>query len=265
MAVTFAFNGATLYPYGTFDFVWNFVVRFAAISIVIAVIAGSRCAYIREWWLTRTDPLTGTLNRQAFFELSAGLAKVRCWRLLICADLDGLKRSNDRHGHAAGDRSLKVFAARVRNAIRWDDMFARVGGDEFLVFMPLRDRSSATALATRLHALMNSLLDNSGAHLRCSVGALIVPPGEMQIDRLVQAADNLMYQAKLKGAGLQVEVAEPACQAATSGRARKACRVPLLPYASTQKLRTERRIKIEVEPQGEPAQLDPQTVQSRAA
>jgi diguanylate cyclase (GGDEF)-like protein len=248
MALTFAINGVTLYPYGSFDLAWNFAMRFAAVSMIIAVVAGSRRAYIREWWLARTDPLTCALNRQAFFELGTELAELHSWRLLIYADLDGLKQINDRQGHAAGDSSLKSYAEAVRKAIRRDDMFARVGGDEFLIFMQVSDQSAASAVAARLHREMNSVFDDAGVSLRCSVGGLIVPPGQMHMDQLVRAADHLMYQAKLLGGSLQVEVAQVALQGAPSGRARKAPRGRPIKSGSTRKPLVERRINVAVRP-----------------
>ena len=248
MTLTFAINGVTLYPYGSADLAWNFVVRFIALAIVIAVVAGARRAYIREWWLARTDPLTGALNRQAFFELGAALAKTQSWRLLIYADLDGLKRINDVQGHAAGDSALRLYASAIRQAARRDDMFARLGGDEFLIFMSIRDEAAARAVASRLHERMNSLMDEGGGQLRCSAGGLIVPPVEMEIDDLVRHADHLMYQAKLRGACLQVDVAQPASPPAGQGRARKAARAPLLGSASSRKPKADRRRKIEVLP-----------------
>lgn len=249
MMLGFAINGVTLYPYGSADLAWNLVVRFVALTIVIAVVAGARRAYIREWWLARTDPLTGALNRQAFFELGAGLARVRSWRLLIYADLDGLKRINDVQGHAAGDSALRLYASAIRQAARRDDMFARLGGDEFLIFMSIRDEAAARAVASRLHERMNSLMDDKGGQLRCSAGGLIVPPVEMEIDDLVRHADHLMYQAKLRGACLQVDVAQPASPPAGQGRARKGARAPLLgSAAASRKPKSDRRRKIEVLP-----------------
>ena len=248
MVLTFASNGVTLYPYGSAELAANFAVRFVALSIVIAIVAGARRAYIREWWLARTDPLTGALNRQAFFELGDGLAKVRSWRLLIYADLDGLKAINDLQGHAAGDSALRLYASAIRQDTRRDDMFARVGGDEFLIFMSIRDEAAARALASRLHDRMNSLTNDSGDHLRCSVGGLIVPPVEGDIDNLVRRADDLMYQAKLRGACLQVDVADPVADRPSRGRARTASRAPLVGSESIGKPKGERRSKVEILP-----------------
>jgi len=174
MTATLLINGVTLYPHAQADLPLNLAMRLTAIAMVIAVVAGSRGLYIREWWLARTDPLTGAFNRQAFFELGEELAAERSWRVLIYADLDGLKKINDLQGHAAGDRAIRDFAVGIRRSIRRTDLFARLGGDEFVVFMQVRDRPSAEAVAARLHKRMNSLSDNCGARLRCSAGALIV-------------------------------------------------------------------------------------------
>lgn len=241
MALTYLINGNALYPYAEAERVWNLALRFGAISMVVAIVAGSRSAYIREWWLARTDPLTGAFNRQAFFELAEDLAQVGGWRLLIYADLDGLKRINDRQGHSAGDRAIKDFAAAVRQSIRRDDLFARVGGDEFLILMRVRDRQSAEAVAGRIHGTMNSLAGDGLANLKCSVGALIVPPGEMMIDQIIRGADKLMYQAKLHGASLQVQVANRARSTVGGGRARKASRMPNVAFSAKREPVQDRR------------------------
>lgn len=226
MLLAFAINGIHLYPYGGADLIANMGMRFVAVSIVVAMVAGVRRAYVREWWLARTDPLTGALNRQAFFELGTSAVDSRSWRLLLYADLDGLKQINDLQGHAAGDTGLRSFSAEIKKNTRQHDIFARVGGDEFLVFMAVRDEASARAVAQRLHGAMNNIADGNGARLRSSVGALLVPPGEWSIDDLVCRADNLMYDAKLRGACLELAVASDAKRETAAGRARWLGRAP---------------------------------------
>jgi diguanylate cyclase (GGDEF)-like protein len=240
MALTFALNGLSLYPYGAAELAWNLAARFVAISIVIAVIAGVRRAYLREWWLARTDALTGALNRQAFFDLGTALSAGSCWRLLLYADLDGLKALNDGRGHAAGDACLKAYALAVRRIVRRGDLFARVGGDEFLVFMAVKDELAARVVATRLHGEMNGVPLGEGA-LRCSVGALLIPPGAFAIDDLVRQADDLMYRAKLRGGCLEVAPASPSGTAARAGRARTRPRIPAPAVPSDSKPFGERR------------------------
>ena len=204
IALTFAVNGVALYPDGAVNLLWNLAARTIAISLVIAVVAGSRRAYLREWWLARSDPLTGAFNRQAFFELGAAMAQRRSWRVLFFADLDGLKLINDEHGHGAGDAALRDYAAVVRRNIRGGDLFARVGGDEFLIFMAIRDPGSGRNIAERLHRRMNTIPLQHGGVSRCSLGVLLIPPGAYSMDSLVRQADAVMYRAKLDGASLQM-------------------------------------------------------------
>ena len=223
MVLTFALNGLSLYPYSAATaFAWNFGMRFIAVSVVIGIIAGMRRAFLREWWLARSDVLTGALNRQAFFEL-ASLISTQGWRLLIYADLDGMKKVNDVHGHAAGDDCLRAYGAAVRKMVRRDDIFARVGGDEFVIFMSVKDQGAAKAVASRLHKAMNAIAVERGT-LKCSIGGLVVPPGAASVDDLVRNADILMYEAKLRGACLQLGIASDV-QPMAFGRARAKSRI----------------------------------------
>jgi diguanylate cyclase (GGDEF)-like protein len=228
-ALTFAINGMALYPQGRTELLWNFSTRFVAIAIVIALVSASRRAYLREWWRARKDSLTGAFNRQAFFELGESLARSTKWRILLYADLDGLKCINDLHGHSAGDLALKAYAAVVRRNIRRNDLFARVGGDEFLVFLSIKDEESGRIVADRLFGQMNCIPLEHGGMSRCSLGALIIPPGEVQIDRLIGLADALMYRAKLKGGALELQVANDDLRPAEAGRGRREPRQPSFP------------------------------------
>jgi diguanylate cyclase (GGDEF)-like protein len=229
MGLTFAINGANLYPHAGADIAANLGMRFVAVSLIVVVIAGARRAYVREWWLARTDILTGALNRQAFFELAPLTIDHKGWRLLVYADLDGLKKVNDIQGHAAGDACLRAYGALVRQMIRRNDIFARVGGDEFLIFMSVKDEAAARAVASRLHKAVNMVAVGRSS-LKCSVGGLVVPPGNASVDDLVKRADNLMYQAKLRGACLQMGIASHVERPAP-GRARGRLRGSVLGYA----------------------------------
>jgi diguanylate cyclase (GGDEF)-like protein len=226
MTLTFALNGFSLYPYGATELASNFATRFVAMSLIVAIIAGARRTYVREWWLARTDMLTGALNRQAFFELAPSAIDHHSWRLVVYADLDGLKPLNDGKGHQAGDAALKNFASTVRNMIRRDDLFARVGGDEFVVLMAVKDEDAARLVAARLHRGINSAGANAEDQLKCSVGAVVVSPGYCSIDELVRSADQLMYQAKQRGAALEVGVTSSSGDGGRGWRARGAARLP---------------------------------------
>jgi diguanylate cyclase (GGDEF)-like protein len=205
LALTITVNGPELYPVSASDG-WNILVRVFAVMSMIALFHTVRQMYLREWRLSRTDVLTGALNRKAFFELTTDRRSSRGWSLLLYCDLDGFKALNDGAGHAAGDACLAHFARGVTKAIRKDDIFARVGGDEFAIYLDLKDQAAARSVASRLHAKMNEILSDT-RQVRCSMGALILAPGPRCIDAEVRAADALMYEAKGPGSALVVATA----------------------------------------------------------
>ena len=78
---------------------------------------------------------------------------------LAIADLDHFKQLNDKHGHEAGDRALRVFAQATQRALRDGDLLARWGGEEFVIMMPGVDREQAVAALERVRESL------AGAHL----------------------------------------------------------------------------------------------------
>jgi diguanylate cyclase (GGDEF)-like protein len=202
--LVFALNGADLSPQGSATDKWNFSVRILSVLIVIYLLDKASNHYASEWWRARTDPLTGVLNRQAFFEIVGVISHSNEWSLLAFADLDGLKKINDQEGHAKGDQCLKEYASSVQKVIRAGDVFARIGGDEFLIHMAIKDEAAGKIVSKRLHSSMNSIVAKLSRNLRCSVGTVLVPPGLKAIERYVEIADELMYAAKSSGASLRV-------------------------------------------------------------
>lgn len=196
-----------IYPYGTDLLLPNLGARVLALVVVAGFIGMARKSCEREWLAARTDPLTRALNRQAFFEIMGDSRNGDGWSALIYADLDGLKRLNDEDGHEQGDRSIMAFSETVRKAIRKADVFARMGGDEFVIFMKIRDEDAGHAVAERLHRVIN-LGDREGAaHLGCSLGVLLLPNGSQSIDAELRVADELMYEAKKSRSGICVATA----------------------------------------------------------
>lgn len=203
MTMTFSLNGLTLYPYGKVAALRNFVARVGVAMLTIGLLEVVRRSYAKQWRLARTDPLTGALNRQAFFELMLSTQK-RGWGVLAYLDLDGFKHLNDQDGHVVGDQCLKIFADRVRKLIRSKDTFARIGGDEFLIYLDIKNEAAAQQIALRLQLALNGVPTDAQRRLPCSIGLLILPPGPQQIDSEVRLADQLMYEAKQSGASIAV-------------------------------------------------------------
>ncbi|SFG15007.1 diguanylate cyclase (GGDEF) domain-containing protein [Novosphingobium sp. CF614] len=185
----------------------NLVVRIAGIMVVMAFIGMARKSCEKEWRFARTDLLTGALNRQAFFEIVRGDQRLGGWSAIIYADLDGLKRLNDEEGHDQGDQCLKIFAQTVRNTIRKGDVLARMGGDEFVIFMKLKDQEAGATVARRLHKALNADVVENCCRLKCSLGVLLLPEGSKSIDVELRAADELMYKAKKSQSGVLVSTA----------------------------------------------------------
>jgi diguanylate cyclase (GGDEF)-like protein len=157
--------------------------------------------------LALEDPLTGLANRRHLMQ--AGQAALDQSRrtmsttVVALVDLDHFKRINDRHGHDAGDRVLKAFAALLRGAIRSDDVGARYGGEEFVLV--LRAVSPAVA-SERLRELLTQfgLMRFRGADgeiFTCgfSAGVAWTDAGQASLHRLLQQADEALYRAKHAG------------------------------------------------------------------
>lgn len=180
--------------------------QFCSALAVVLMLGVARAALELEWQHARIDPLTGALNRKAFFEAVEGKASQAGITVLVFADVDGLKRLNDRLGHEAGDVALFGFADRVRKIIRKEDVFARMGGDEFVIFMKVRDIFSAELVAQRLNTALNLDPLAGGTKLKCSMGVLVLPKGSRSIDAELKQADTLMYHAKKERSGLMMAI-----------------------------------------------------------
>lgn len=162
---------------------------------------------------SRTDELTGLPNRR---EALARIARLQGhsrrngdgMAVLLC-DVDRFKEINDCHGHAAGDRVLKVLADRITDCIRKADMAARVGGDEILVLLDgVHGHSDALDIAQKIRVAASMPIAFSAGPqaanattllaVTLSIGVVVLDDGR-QIDDLVTHADLAMYQAKRSG------------------------------------------------------------------
>lgn len=171
---------------------------------VVLMLGVARTALEIEWRFARIDPLTGALNRKAFFEAVEAETGRADMAVLVFADVDGLKGLNDRLGHEVGDGFLRDFAGRVSKAIRKDDLFARIGGDEFVIFLRVQDAAAANTVAVRLNRVLNLDPQEGETDLKCSLGILVLPAGSKSIDIELRQADTLMYHAKRERAGLMM-------------------------------------------------------------
>lgn len=130
---------------------------------------------------------------------------------ILYMDLDHFKSVNDRHGHATGDAVLRMFADRVRNAVRRVDVLVRRGGEEFVLIMPSTGATQALATSTRIQqTLANDDLElEGGLRIRQTVSIGIATWDQRESpDVLERRADEAMYEAKRLGRN-RVVVAKP--------------------------------------------------------
>jgi diguanylate cyclase (GGDEF)-like protein len=155
------------------------------------------------------DGLTGLVNQRAFAEgVSHRLGQGAFHAVLLNIDLDNFKTVNDHLGHKVGDDVLKRVAEVLQKSVRAGDIAARVGGDEFLLWIERADVVGAGAVGERIHEGIGAIaasLPDLPKKLGASIGIAAVHKGDT-LTSLMQRADATMYKAKRGGKG-QTEVA----------------------------------------------------------
>lgn len=156
--------------------------------------------------LASTDPLTSQLNRRAFLELSRReierfqrFGHPLSW---IMFDVDLFKEINDQYGHLAGDQVLIAITERCCEVIRHVDLFARYGGDEFVILLPETDEQMAVEIAERIRAsISGSPVRTDAGEISVSISMGITETTEACADLalLLDKADQALYQSKRAG------------------------------------------------------------------
>lgn len=156
--------------------------------------------------LVTRDGLTDIYNKRKYEEeMNRELARaVRHHRplSLILFDIDNFKQINDNYGHLCGDFVLKEVTQVVRARLRPEQLFARIGGDEFVILTPETHADGARTLAEKLRrSLEETTVEYSSTpvNVTCSWGVAELQPGMKRAEDLYEAADRALYSSK--GAG----------------------------------------------------------------
>ena len=147
--------------------------------------------------LASQDSLTGLYNHKAAKEMIENMIVQRENKeyAVILIDVDYFKSANDQHGHIFGDEVLKYISQKMRQNIRRDDIAARVGGDEFLIFVEYRG-----SVMPQIERIFSSLTDSfQGFQISVSMGVACCPENGENYEVLFHCADQALYSAKKNG------------------------------------------------------------------
>ena len=151
------------------------------------------------------DTLTDLPNRTLLADrIEQAIAKVAeqggCFALMFI-DLDGFKPVNDAFGHHIGDLLLKAVAARLRGHLHSQDTLARIGGDEFVLLVQLREPNDAMDVAVKQVNLVSRpfRVAEHDLQLTASLGIVLYPGNGQDQHELLRNADAAMYHAKSAG------------------------------------------------------------------
>lgn len=212
-AGVFAINAVMDFGYGAWlisapaDDGWA-TTAFLVWTIMLAFVTGAALALMVSERLrdeldrqASHDPLTDSLNRRGFDLVADKLFASRIQAMhpfsVLMIDLDHFKNVNDGHGHEVGDRVLTHVARTLSLHLRAEDVFARWGGEEFIVLMPNCDAFQAAEAAQRLR--MALALNPSEPRVTVSIGIASSDGETSGLTDLKRRADGALYEAKASG------------------------------------------------------------------
>ena len=173
------------------------------LGILVAVGTMQKRKYMR---LAKMDGLTGIYNRSAGQDLGEDLFVQVLTRggefSVILFDLDHFKKINDCFGHATGDWALKKVVEMLKSVIRSEDIFSRIGGEEFAILLPNTSEIRALAIAEQCRAKIAAIDTHFSGHefeLSASFGVSSMTADDLSLDPLFTRADSALYAAKHRG------------------------------------------------------------------
>lgn len=156
--------------------------------------------------LATTDPLTGAFNRRHFLDLcEREMGRARRYGLpatVLMLDIDHFKRINDTYGHDIGDRAIVRTVEVSRAALRNEDIFGRLGGEEFAAMLPQTPSSVAYDVADRLRRSLADVRIPSPlgeVAFTMSIGMTSIDPTSDTFAEALKRADKALYSAKQGG------------------------------------------------------------------
>lgn len=157
-------------------------------------------------WQVSRDSLTGMYNRRYFEEIGhrefSNFHRHQIPLAIMMVDIDHFKSVNDTYGHAIGDVVLKRVAQCISEWTRSGDTFARIGGEEFAVLLPMTSANACEVLAERLRYKVEEseeALDPGGPRVTISIGVAVLKEEDTSLEDLMNRADKALYLSKQRG------------------------------------------------------------------
>jgi diguanylate cyclase (GGDEF)-like protein len=186
-----------------FAIIWNTFTHLGIFLIFATLLSEFHILLQHQTELSRTDSLTGILNRRVFYEgVSTELKKIdRYQRLFTVASIvvDNFKSVNDASGHLAGDALLVRVAECINHHLRGTDIVARLGGDEYAVLMPETDEAAAEKAIPRIQMALINEMAAAKWPVTFSMGVLTCNAAPPSVQDTLHLADQLMYTANRCG------------------------------------------------------------------
>lgn len=185
----------------------SFFLTFPIFGFLSIKLEELRCANSRLRHLANTDYLTGTLNRRAFIEeIEILLGKPKRadenkGSALLVIDVDHFKSINDRYGHQTGDKALIQIVELLRTRVFKTDLFGRLGGEEFGIFLENVTPAVALRIAENCRIAVKECHfapDGNRHELTVSIG-IAIPGDNDDFNTFFQVADRMLYRAKDRG------------------------------------------------------------------
>ena len=175
------------------------------VLIVLVVVTVQHRTNKKMHLISIKDPLSGLFNRRYIFDYLntavSGSHPDKMTLSVILIDIDDFKKINDNYGHPMGDDVIRKIAEVGRDIFRQDDIFGRIGGEEFLCILPRTNITEATKIAQRFLALTNDSKMVAGHQetITVSIGIAALSEQCQDVKQLYINADQALYQAKNLG------------------------------------------------------------------
>lgn len=182
---------------------WNSIIRMGLFLITVQLLIQLKASLKTEKELSRTDNLTGAMNKRGFTEVAEKLFELGARHVrptsIAYIDLDNFKKVNDKFGHFEGDKVLQTVGDILLKSVRKSDVVGRLGGDEFSIVLPETNEIGAKSTFLKLKNDLNDAMKEHSWPIGFSIGVVSFDMPPARLDEAIRSADELMYHVKRHG------------------------------------------------------------------